>query len=933
MNVTFSLLSSREIYAQSVLEITHATQTKKEPYPGVWNNLQGPIGLQTRCGTCGLGADECILGHWAHVKFSQPIPRSLYADRTVLIAQCICFNCSLPLATRDRDESTTMQWLRNLRNVCVRVKTCTHCGSEQPTWKLNGNKRSGCITVEWHEPVSPMRLYAMVSGIRDEDLVMFDLHPIRSRPESLFWTVFPIMPTPMRPMKQAKTGSTALFQMDDSTTRLKSIVRLKDPGEVDLRKPSRAYTNLCSAVASFCDSRATTSTYGRALRSIRDNFSKDFSLMRDMIMSKRGDYIARSVITVDSSLHIRDVGVPRWMTRKLTVPVRVCRVTAPDLAKELRDGNVPYIHTQAGVLEKTSGATRLEMGMTAERCLRNGDLVLMNRQPTLHTHSMMAHRVRVMDGSVLRIHLAVTPAYNADFDGDEMNLYVVRGEMARAEAQELMLVDHMILKDGVPIIRFSQSVICGLYILSDPETTIESDVAAQILSPWTNVQPRDGTGRAMLECITPIPFGRLDAKSLNSRGGLISQMLDAYGDTRTLDWMTALYNISETYISSVRPVSITLDDCFVARGVIGHSCPEEGEGTEGPEQACFYKAEADRVSDRAANALSGSSLSLLVASGTKGTNENVHQIAGCIGLQFDHKQKAYKDGFIASNFALGLTPTDMFLHLKAARVGLMDTSARTRETGYLNRKLARCTEDLFLAPDNTVRNGTGCIVSWHSSGTAGDMVGQLASQAIGEQLTQSNLRTFHVTGQEHGLRSGVGRVIAVLEARDLVPRIAEAYGVDTARDYIIHELTAALEAAGATVDYKHVRVLADAMTYTGSVKPLNFFGTPDSSVLLRSSFERCFEVFFDAAYRGLRDGGQTLTGAVTLGQSFTGGTSLVSVLRQDGRRCDDGARPYSPPSFRPSSPYLGEEIEGRADSPSYRPSSPSYRPSSPPYAN
>lgn len=892
----------------------------------MWNNLQGPIGLQSRCGTCGHGVEECVLGHWAHVKFTQPIPRSLYADRTVLIAQCICFNCSLPLLIRERDDSKTMQWLKKLSSACVRAEKCTHCGSQQPIWKLHGSKRSGCITVDWTDPVTPMRLYAMLSGIPDEHLPMFDLDPIRSRPEWLFWTVFPILPTPMRPMKQAKTGSTALFQMDDLTTRLKSIVRLRDPGEVDLRQPSRAYTNLCTAVASFCDSRATTSSYGRALRSIHDSFSKDFSLMREMIMSKRGDYIARAVITVDSSLHIREVGVPRWMTRKLTVPVRVCRVTAQDLAKELRDGNVPYIHTSSGELQKTTTMTRLEIGMTAERCLRNGDLVLLNRQPTLHTHSMMAHRVRVMDGSVLRIHLAVTPAYNADFDGDEMNLYVVRGDMARAEAQELMLVDHMILKDGAPIIRFSQSVICGLYILSDPRTVVPPDAALELLSPWTNEQPRDCTGRALLECITPIPFERLDAKSLNSKGGLISRMIDAYGETRTLDWMTAMYNISETYLSSVRPVSITLDDCFVSRAVLGQAAPEEGEGAEGAELTAFYKAEADRVSDRAANALVArdSSLCLLVRSGAKGTDEDVHQIAGCMGLQFDHCQKPYKDGFISSNFALGLSPSDMFLHLKAARVGLMDTAARTRETGYLNRKLARCTEDLFLAHDRTIRNSDGCVVSWHGSGVPGDMVGQLASQAIGEQLTQSNLRTFHVTGQEHGLRSGVGRVIAVLEGRDLVPRIAATHGVDTARDYIVHELCEALEAAGAKVDYKHVLVLADAMTYTGTVRAMNFAGTRISSVLLRGSFERSFEVFSDAAYKGLRDTGNALTSAVTMGQSFTGGTSLISTLKNDGgsiatREEDEGGRPYSPGE-------VGGTVGGTEDA---RPVSPSYRPSSP----
>lgn len=917
MNVSFGLLSARDIVLQSVLEIEHATATKRDPRPGVWNNVQGPTGPETPCRTCGGGSDVCVLGHWAHTTFTQPIPRSLHAHKTILILQCVCFNCSMPLVIGND--------LKVMADKGKKVRACVSCGSAQPRWSFFGSKRVGCITASWHDPISPKRLYSVIRNIPDEHMWMYGLDPIRSRPESLFWTVFPIIPTPFRPMRQAKTGSKAAGQCDDFTTRLKSIVRLRDPAEVDIRNPSKAYTNLCSAVAGFCDARATPNTFGKPLSSVWNSFSKDSSMMRELVMSKRGDFIARSVITVDTSIHVREVGVPRWMTRKLTVPIRACKVNIEDVRAEVRRGNVPYVH-KGNTLMVATRTTVVEIGVVVERCLRDGDLVLLNRQPTLHTHSMMAHRVRVMDGSVLRIHLAVTPAYNADFDGDEMNLYVVRGEMARAEAQELMLVDHMILKDGTPIIKFSQSVIAALYMMD----------------------------RSMLEPLIPIPFDRLDAKALNGRGGLICRMLEEYSDERVLDWMTELYRAAESYISDVHPISMTLDDCFVDRELIGEASPEEAEGLSGSDLLCFYKAEAERVADRASAILRerGSSLVTLVDSGTKGTKENIQQIAGCIGLQFDHKQNAYVDGFIRSNFSVGLGPVEMFKHLQATRVGLMDTAARTRETGYLNRKLARSLEDLVIAADHTLRNSDGRVVAWQFSGDPGDVAGQLASQAIGEQLTQSNLRTFHMTGLEHGLRSGVSRVIAVVEARDLVCKVEQMYGLEVARGYIVKELTDALEAAGATVDNRHVSLIADAMTYTGSVKPLNFHGMDDRSPLLKASFERSFDVFCDAAYRGLVDRSQGFTASVATGQLFYGGTGSVSLLdvgvgepavscvgreeqEKDGECTDnDGWRPYSPtaglgqeaervpsPSYQPSSDR--EEDEGeRAPSPSYRPSSP-----------
>jgi DNA-directed RNA polymerase III subunit RPC1 len=171
---------------------------------------------------------------------------------------------------------------------------------------------------------------------------------------------------------------------------------------------------------------------------------------RGNLSGKRVDFSGRTVISPDPNLRIDQVGVPERVCKILTYPERVTRFNIEELRKNVLNG--PDIHPGAQyITSKRTGqkrflkygnisqtAARLEIGDIVERHLMDGDVVLFNRQPSLHKLSIMSHYVKVRPWRTFRFNECVCAPYNADFDGDEMNLHVPQTEEARAEAVELM---------------------------------------------------------------------------------------------------------------------------------------------------------------------------------------------------------------------------------------------------------------------------------------------------------------------------------------------------------------------------------------------------------------------------------------------------------------------------------------------------------------
>jgi DNA-directed RNA polymerase subunit A' len=210
---------------------------------------------------------------------------------------------------------------------------------------------------------------------------------------------------------------------------------------------------------------------------------------RGSLSGKRVDFSSRTVISPDPNLTISDVGVPVDVAKKLTIPETVSDWNIEELKKMIINGpndypGANYIIRPDGVkirldyvTDRNVLADSISPGYVVERHLRDGDAVIFNRQPSLHRMSIMAHYVKVLPYRTFRLHPAVCPPYNADFDGDEMNLHVPQSEEARAEAALLMRVQDQLISPryGGPIIGAIRDFITGAFILTQDKTFLKEE--------------------------------------------------------------------------------------------------------------------------------------------------------------------------------------------------------------------------------------------------------------------------------------------------------------------------------------------------------------------------------------------------------------------------------------------------------------------------
>ena len=277
----------------------------------------------------------------------------------------------------------------------------------------------------------------------------------------------------------------------------------------------------------------------RPLKTFRQRIKGKTGRVRGNLMGKRVNFSGRSVITADPTIDIDEVGVPRSLAKILTFPERVTRFNIKKLTelvarKDEWPGAKYYIDNE-GIrhdLHYVRGTPTLKEGMIVERHINNGDIVLFNRQPSLHKMSIMGHRVRVLDYSTFRLNLSCTTPYNADFDGDEMNIHVPQVSVnsrdyrqtvqARAEVTELMMVHKNIIspKSNCPVMGIVQDTLLGSQKLTQRDTFIPRDMMMNMLM-WVDdfdgvvpipaiMMPQDGkvlslwTGKQMYSFLLPV---------------------------------------------------------------------------------------------------------------------------------------------------------------------------------------------------------------------------------------------------------------------------------------------------------------------------------------------------------------------------------------------------------------------------------------------
>ena len=445
-----------------------------------------------------------------------------------------------------------------------------------------------------------------------------------------------------------------------------------------------------------------------------------------------------------------DVGVPHEVADKLTVPERVHRYNIDALKDILHkckyaiDPNGKRID-----LQWSMAPIHLEPGWIIERPLRDGDIVLFNRQPSLHRPSMMCHRVRRMQGKSFRLNLSCTTPYNADFDGDEMNLHVPQTIEAQVEAAQLMAVqEHVVTAQSHrPVMSIVQDTLIGTYQLTDMDTFLTReemmdwcmhinrfDMPPSILFPqqlWTG---KDAFSMLLPKTLfygTPEndPYiahgmllrGQLNKKQLGrSQRSLVHHLLfNDEGPKVTVDFISDLQRGIANWFSS-QGFSIGISDFVTPHETkdrisqIYEETVDDIRAKENPSEQWINRRlnqTRDTMGRAALETITRDNrLWRIVDSGSKGSNVNILQIMACLGQQNIKGKRipcpsrpvlasfAADDtnpearGMVKHSFMDGLTPYDYFFHTVGGREGLVDTAVKTAESGYIQRQLVKCLE-------------------------------------------------------------------------------------------------------------------------------------------------------------------------------------------------------------------------------------------------
>ena len=511
-NIKFAILSPDEIRRMSAVKVISADTYDDDGFPidrGLMDTRMGVIEPGLRCKTCNGRVDECP-GHFGHIDLAMPVIHIGYVKEIKKFLQMTCYSCGRVLLSPEEIELVKTEKKKHeafgervdivglLKELHIEPRQiCPYCKTEQKkitldkptTFRENGIK------------VTPKDIRDRLERIPNEDLEILGINTETARPEWLILTALPVPPVTVRPSITLESGDRS---EDDLTHKLVDVLRINQRlrENRDIGAPQLIVEDLWELlqyhVITYFDNQTSgippaRHRSGRPLKTLVQRLKGKEGRFRSNLSGKRVNFSARTVISPDPNLGITEVGVPEEAARELTVPLYVTQFNI-EVAKEFikRGQNPPnvdgkyvpganYVIAPEGrrikITEKNKEMLleQIGPGWIIERQLMDGDICLFNRQPSLHRMSMLCHEVRVMPHKTFRFNLCLCPPYNADFDGDEMNLHVLQSEEARAEAKILMRTHEHILSPrfGAPIIGTIHDHITGAFLLTykNPEFT------------------------------------------------------------------------------------------------------------------------------------------------------------------------------------------------------------------------------------------------------------------------------------------------------------------------------------------------------------------------------------------------------------------------------------------------------------------------------
>ena len=544
-SIKFGLMSPDFVRKISVVSLTIPDTYDEDGTPipfGLMDKRLGTLEPGQRCETCGGLPGQCP-GHFGDIELAQPVIHIGFVKHIYVALQATCRECGrltldpqlfkkyLNMLDKYKKSGNIIfeqALINKVSRMAMKTDECPYCGTkkhkirlERPVAFYEEIDENGQKTLK---PLSPKEIRARLERIPSDDSKLIGFDPDVARPEWTVITVLPVPPISVRPSITLESGERS---EDDLTHKLGDIIRTNEKLKANIESGSpqmiidEHWNLLQFHVLTYFDNEVpgvspSVHRSGRPLKTLAQRLKGKEGRFRSNLSGKRVDFSARTVISPDPNIGINEVGVPYDIAMILTVPEVVTSWNISWLKELVKRGpfeypGANYVLSPDGKLtdlrfvkDRNALAEKLEPGYIVERHLQNGDLVIFNRQPSLHRMSMMAHIVRVLPGRTFRINPISCTPYNADFDGDEMNLHVPQNVEARAEMDVLMKVKEHLLtpRYGGVIIGMIHDYISSAYLLTRRSTTVDRFKASFML------------GAA--EYKGPIPYDKISGKELFS---------------------------------------------------------------------------------------------------------------------------------------------------------------------------------------------------------------------------------------------------------------------------------------------------------------------------------------------------------------------------------------------------------------------------------
>ncbi len=658
------------------------------------------------------------------------------------------------------------------------------------------------------------------------------------RPEWMFLTVIPVIPPVLRPMVALDGGRHATSDLNDlyrrvinRNNRLKKLKEINAP-DVILRNEKRIIQEAVDAlidnsIAKQNESAAMSQSQKRPLKSLSDNLKSKQGLFRQNLLGKRVDYSGRSVIVVGPELNLNQCGLPKHMALELFRPFVISKILQAELAFNIRGANKL-------IEERTP-----EVWAMLEEVIQ-GKYVLLNRAPTLHRLGIQAFNPVLIEGNAVRVHPLVCTAFNADFDGDQMAVYVPLLDEAQSEARELMAANKNLLKpqNGDPIVHPSRDIVLGVYWMtkavdgekgegkyfSSPNAAITAyeygvlSIRAKIKVLATDTVKykkfsgelfETSVGKLLFNSILPSDFAYIgDEMNQKRLSSLVDELIMYYGVDNTPPVLDKIKQFGFKY-STFSGTTWGLDNVNVPaekEKIVADSRKREEEiisqWKEGllSEEERYQKIieiwtqakkDMEKILPKTLDK-NGSAFDLLT-SGARGSMGQLMQVTGMKGLIQNNQGKTLEFPVIPS-YKEGLSPIEYFVTTHGARKGASDTALNTAKAGYLTRRLVDVAQDVVITEEDCGTKEGKMVTRENISGIEIPLSKNIRGRILASDLKDKDgkvvyKRGFLITKEEAANIEGAGFeevfVRSPLTCKTVHGICQMCYGLDLGRNRLV----------------------------------------------------------------------------------------------------------------------------------------------------